>query len=310
MKNKFFVVLFSLLFLSQYLLFAQKETKSIKTTAGQIYYEVCGKGAPVLFLSGGPGAPPQSMNPIIDYISNHYKSILLHQRGTGKSENLKIDSTTINLNDYLNDVIHVLDNENIKQTYLIGHSWGAMLAMDFMTKYPEKTKGVILIGAPGATLNFMSTMNHNIISLMTKEEMDSLQTLSLQLNDETLDENSKKILFDKMSKLTLSKQFHDTSHINELLSYGNLNTDVNALMMQHLLKINWNLENELKNNTIPTIIINGRKDPIGTQTVQKLKEVIPQSLLYIIDDCGHYVWLEKPDKLKEIILSFLFECNN
>lgn len=103
----------------------------------------------------------------------------------------------------------------------------------------------------------------------------------------------------------LSKQFYDQSSVSQLLKLGSINLDVNTLMMMNLLKINWNLESQLKESKIPTVIINGSNDPIGTEPVQKLSDIMINSRLCIVNNCGHYVWLEKPNELKLIIMDFL-----
>lgn len=106
-----------------------------------------------------------------------YKCILLHQRGTGYSSNCRIDSTTMTLDSYIGDMSAVMEQEKIESTYLLGHSWGTMLALDYMSKYPEKIKGAILIGSSGYSLDFLEPMNNRIFSAMTKSEMDSLKAL-------------------------------------------------------------------------------------------------------------------------------------
>lgn len=309
MKNKpFLFILF--IFLRYNLLLGQPETKHLETNAGRIFYEVFGNGSPVMFLSGGPGAPPQSMASIIEYVSKRHQTILLHQRGTGMSENCLIDSTAITLDNYLKDILDVIKQEEIKKTFLIGHSWGALLASDFMVKYPEKIKGVILIGAPGFSLDFLPTMNAAILKRLSKEEIDSIQSYSIQLNDPSTNSSVKKELSDNMLKITASKQFFDPKLVDELLNMGALNMNVNILMIGHLIKSNWNIENEIKQISIPVIIVNGKTDPIGTDIPTKMQQNIKNSRLYLINSCGHYVWMEKPSELQKIIVNFLDQHKN
>ena len=277
----------------------------ITTDVGKIFYEVHGDGIPILFLSGGPGAPPQTLNPIIDYLKDNYKCILLHQRGTGDSYNSKIDSTTITIDRYVSDISAVAKQERIEKFYLLGHSWGAMLALDYIVKYPDKVNGAILIGSSGCSLDFLQPMNNRIFSAVTKNEMDSLQAYSVQLNNDKIENWSKNELLNKINSIIISKQFYDLSFVPELLKYGSINREVNILMMANLRNINWNLENQLKEIKISTVIINGNNDPIGIEPVQKLKEIMVGSELCVINDCGHYVWLEKPNELKSIVFNFL-----
>ncbi|MDO5665223.1 MAG: alpha/beta hydrolase [Bacteroidia bacterium] len=310
MKNKTLLSILILIILKHNLLFGQIKTEYFETNTDRVYYEVCGTGAPIIFLSGGPGAPPQSMSPMIEYASKQYKTILLHQRGTGMSKNHTIDSTTITLNNYLEDILNVINKEKIKKTFLIGHSWGAILASDFMVKYPEKLKGVILIGAPGFSLDFLPIMNNTIMERLSKEEIDSIQQYSNQLNDSSIDTLTKEELLKKMIRITNSKQFFNPTLVDDLLSLGALNMDINILMIKHLVQSNWNIENDIRQISIPVVIINGKTDPIGVNIPTKMQQTIKNSQLYLVDKCGHYVWMEKPHELKEIIMNFLFQYKN
>lgn len=74
--------------------------KQFEVLEDTLFYEVKGKGEAVLFLSGGPGGSPESLHSIIDYVSKDHNTILLHQRGTGKSSDVNIDVSTITLNQY------------------------------------------------------------------------------------------------------------------------------------------------------------------------------------------------------------------
>ena len=69
----------------------------------EIFIEEKGTGTPVVLLSGGPGLNPGYVYPIHEQLSKQFRSIILHQRGTGKTVMAKIDSTTLSLEKYIED---------------------------------------------------------------------------------------------------------------------------------------------------------------------------------------------------------------
>jgi proline iminopeptidase len=70
-----------------------------------VHYSIVGSDGPyVLILSGGPGEEIRSMQPVADELSKKYRCIMLEQRGTGRSKLSKYDSSTINLNAYIEDI--------------------------------------------------------------------------------------------------------------------------------------------------------------------------------------------------------------
>ncbi len=210
----------------------------------------------------------------------------------------------MNINQYTSDIYDILDKEEIQETYIVGHSWGAMLALDFMTKHPSRVRGLILLGASGPSLEFVQSMNNEIFSRMTSTEMDSIQSYFKQLGS-TQDSALQNELQKKVGNMTLSKQFYDPSLLPELMKSGPLNMKINNLIMVDLAKSGWNLENELKELTNPVVIINGEYDPIRKEFVLKLKDVIKNAEVHYLKECGHYVWIEKPDETLKIIDDFL-----
>ena len=100
-----------------------------------IFIEEKGTGTPVVLLSGGPGLNPFYVYPIHEQLSKHFRSIILHQRGTGKTVMAKIDSTTLSLDKYVEDLEALRTHLQAKKLILIGQSWGGMLSMEYCSRY-------------------------------------------------------------------------------------------------------------------------------------------------------------------------------
>ncbi|MGB3079084.1 MAG: alpha/beta fold hydrolase, partial [Saprospiraceae bacterium] len=50
-----------------------------------IYYRTFGSGQPLLIINGGPGMNSNGFENLARKLSEHYKTIIYDQRGTGKS---------------------------------------------------------------------------------------------------------------------------------------------------------------------------------------------------------------------------------
>ena len=87
---------------------AQQNSVDGKVTRDGIdlFYRVVGpvSGDYVLVLSGGPGEDIHSMQGIADELGKKYRCIMWEQRGTGRSKLPRYDSSTINLNAYVEDI--------------------------------------------------------------------------------------------------------------------------------------------------------------------------------------------------------------
>lgn len=112
----------------------------------ELYWEECGnpKGAPALFLHGGPGAgSAASARRFFD--PDHYRILLLDQRGAGRSTpHAALDG---NRTDALVADIEALRRERgIDHWLIFGGSWGALLALAYAQAHPDKCTGLVLRG--------------------------------------------------------------------------------------------------------------------------------------------------------------------
>ena len=97
----------------------------------------------VIVVHGGPGGDFQYLKPL-KALSSHYKVVFYDQRGTGLSP--RVDSSQLTLEQNIIDLNDVIDHySNKKPVKIIGHSWGAMLAISYLGQYPEKVSHAVAI---------------------------------------------------------------------------------------------------------------------------------------------------------------------
>lgn len=100
----------------------------------------------VLLLNGGPGATHEYFECFENFLPREgIEFIYYDQLGTGRSSNPQ-DTSFWDLARYVEEVETVrqtlkLDNQNF---YLLGHSWGGLLAMEYAVKYQQHLKGLII----------------------------------------------------------------------------------------------------------------------------------------------------------------------
>ena len=99
----------------------------------------------VVMLHGGPGADYRSMLKLKALAGDGYFVVFYDQRGTGLSQrhNKSIYSIQVMLDD-LTAVINRYRKSSNQKIFLLGHSWGAMLATAYVNAYPAAINGVIL----------------------------------------------------------------------------------------------------------------------------------------------------------------------
>jgi proline iminopeptidase len=100
----------------------------------------------LLLLNGGPGATHEYFECMESFLpAEGIELIYYDQLGCGNSDNPK-DTSMWSLPRYVEEVEQVrqalkLDSSNF---YLLGHSWGGILAMEYAQKYQQHLKGLII----------------------------------------------------------------------------------------------------------------------------------------------------------------------
>ncbi len=100
----------------------------------------------VLLLNGGPGATHEYFECFESFLPQEgIEFIYYDQLGCGLSDNPK-DTTMWNLSRFVEEVEQVRKALNLTKDnfYLLGHSWGGILAMQYALKYQDNLKGLII----------------------------------------------------------------------------------------------------------------------------------------------------------------------
>lgn len=110
----------------------------------KIYYEVYGKGQPVVLLHGGLFGSTIEMAGFIRHLQNDFQVIAISTRGHGKSE---LGKEPLTLAQRASDAMAVINAVTREKAILIGFSDGGYTAYKIGAMYPERVKKMIVIGA-------------------------------------------------------------------------------------------------------------------------------------------------------------------
>lgn len=246
-----------------------------------IFIEEKGSGTPVVLLSGGPGLNPDYVYPIHEFLSKHVRSIILHQRGTGKTIMPKIDSTTLSLEKYVEDLEALREKLQVKKLILVGQSWGGMLSMEYCSRHPDHVEKLIFVGSGSPSMNFGNYFSDNIQMRLRPEDLTEKPGL-------------KQIwagyFFDREAALT-SKAAIDFTKVSG-------QPGINKIMVaDYAAKEKLRMAN-LKKYKGQAFVIQGYQDPVGFAGYE-IKSVIPQAELLFVNKSGHFPWLEKEGTQKQ-----------
>jgi pimeloyl-ACP methyl ester carboxylesterase len=124
---------------------AQEPTTGYAPVNGlKMYYEIHGKGDPIVVLHGAFMTIPGNWTDAIAQLSKSRQVIAVEMQGHGRTADIDRDISYENLAD---DIAALLDYLKIKQADVLGYSMGGGVAMQVAIRHPEKVKKVVSISA-------------------------------------------------------------------------------------------------------------------------------------------------------------------
>lgn len=266
-----------------------QELKSFESIDGtQIFYEDMGKGETIILLSGGPGLNSDYLKELYKVLKNKYRCIILHQRGTGKSLLKEVNKETVNMSRYIEDINGLYNELGEEALTLVGHSWGGMLSFSYAANQPDKVKKIILLNTGGITENFFKWFGSNLSMRLYPEDL-KLREAQIENKRATLTAIWPGYFYSRESALktrpALDYKFYNQSGINPLTAGD-------------WVKRRDDRVEKLKSFKAPVFLITGRQDPIGESVVYEVKDILPQTDYYFIEECGHFPWLEGDKQAK------------
>jgi pimeloyl-ACP methyl ester carboxylesterase len=120
---------------------------AVVVDGGVVHYEYLGRGKPLILIHGWLGSWRYWM-PTMAELSDTYRTYALDLWGFGDTDKAR---NRYNVADYVNLVSTFMDELGIQHAPLVGHSLGALVALDMALMAPERVDRVALVSLPFAS---------------------------------------------------------------------------------------------------------------------------------------------------------------
>ncbi len=295
----YFLIFFYLLFTSC----APKAITSFGTAdpAKSIFYHQTGKGAPILFIHGGPGLSHHYFLPSVFSLQNEYHLIFYDQRNCGESL-VATDTLQMHLSSFIRDIDFVRKRMGYKKISLLGHSWGSMLAVRYAIQYPENVSNLILV-SPAA----MSSADVRETSRLINQKFEPMANIRRnELIESTAFKQGEPDALAQLYKIGFSQNMLKPEKVDSLNIYVPEDYRARNSWMKTLYSdlYDYDLYPQLKKIKLPTLILEGSGD-VGVPQSLKISNTIPGSKYILIKESGHFPFLENNSDFTTAIRNFI-----
>lgn len=271
---------------------------------GSLFYRVFGEGDPLLIINGGPGWSSRHMVPMARRLAAERRVILFDQRGTGSSVVEALDSTTITLASLVADIEALRRRLGFERWDVLGHSFGALLAVAYVAEQPAHIRSLVLSAPPGADLDFLDWYQASLTDRMSPNDRAKMAEWSQP--ERLATEPGRASL--ELIRATLPAFLFNEAAIPEMmpvLDTATWSMDVAQLVWSDLYRIGFDVKDTLRGYDGRVLVIQGRQDALGDHLAHRTAALFPNAELVMLERAAHIMWLDRPDVYFEAVQRFL-----
>ena len=232
-------------------------------------------GPRVIVLHGGPGACG-SMAQVARGLADSYRVLEPYQRGTAMT-----------VAEHVADLHEVVEaSEEGVAPALVGHSWGAMLALAYAAEHPETVGPIVMVCSGTFDLPSRQRFGANMDKRMNQEMRDRLERLKQITNP-----NER---FRALGDFTMELYSYDLATTDQEIDESE--PGANSETWDDMVRLQGEGVYPAAFAAIksPVLMLHGAADPHPGEMIRaSLAPYLPQLEYREWDRCGHYPWLEK-----------------
>jgi proline iminopeptidase len=275
-----------------------------------LYYREVGGGKAIMILHGGPDFDHSYLLPEMDRLSDSFRLLYYDQRGRGESVH-NVQPEDVTMQSEVEDMERLREYFQLESVAVLGHSWGGLLALEYAIHHPDRVSHLILMNTAPASHND-SMLSREDRRKRAADDLEILKVLSSDASYQVGDPDSVAEYYRIHFRATLRQREHLEGMIERLrLSFtkeGILKARAieDRLTAETWMSGEYNLLPKLEQLSIPTLVLHGDYDLFPTACASHIAQAIHADRFVVLQDCGHFAYLECPDQVGKEITEFLY----
>ncbi|GIH10873.1 proline iminopeptidase [Rhizocola hellebori] len=268
----------------------------------ELYVSVLGEGFPVLILHGGPGLDHHEFGEYLDPLADRYQLIFVDQRASGRSS--RPDSATWTLSRMAADVPALARAMGLPRFAVLGHSYGAFVALQYAVDFPGDTGPVVVSGGL-ASSRYLENVAVHLATFEPRELREQVAQSWERESTVATPEDFAQLMHDQLP-------FHFADPRDPRIEEYERNTS-ETVYSPEILRVfaeagygGIEVEHRLSEIARPVLVLAGRHDrtcvPEGAQAIA---DGIPGAQLVVFEDSAHMTFVEEQPLYVRIVRDFL-----
>jgi len=261
----------------------------------KLFVRRIGQGTPLIILHGLYGSGDNWLT-IARKLADHHEVILMDQRNHGHSAHADEHNYQV----LADDLLETMDDLQLNQSVILGHSMGGKAAMWFAAGHPSRIRQLIIADiGPRSYLNAESDDRHSILHRSILESMldvdfnrvKGLGDIDRQLEGRIPEKRLRQFLMKNIEKDEISG-FRWKLNLPVLLK----NLDNLSAGMEEFVA------NGVVVNQFPILFIRGENSDFILQPDREMiSRLFPEATIETIQHAGHWLHAEQPDAFLAIV---------
>jgi proline iminopeptidase len=272
----------------------------------------------VLLLHGGPGLTHELYESFDGYFPNESIEYIYYDQLGSYYSDQPTDSSLWNNERFVEEVEQVrkalgLNDSNF---YLMGQSWGGILAMEYALKYQKNLKGLIISNMMASVPEYNAYAKEVLAPQMDPVVLKQLQ--EIEKNNDFDNPKYSKLLF----------EYYYTEHIlrkplnqwpeSITRCFKHINPNVYVFMQGHSefgitgnasLK-NWDVKNRLKTLAVPTLSIGSKYDTMDPEHMKWIGKEVQNGRFLYCPNGSHLSQYDDPQHYFPGVIQFLKDVDS
>ena len=278
----------------------------VDVEGGKVWYKIFGSEknkTPLLLLHAGPGFPSDYLNPLQELASDR-PVIFYDQLGCGRS-NQPADTNLWRIERFAGEISTLRKALRLDSIHLFAHSWGTMLAAEYISTRPKGIKSIVFAGPIFSTKQHLQNVNQLKLNLPPAIR----DTLLLHERKGTIYSPAFQKAYQEFANLYWCRIFPYPKDIEKSMSYPSSGV-FKTMWGDYEFYCPGNLKDfertsVLQEIEVPTLFTCGRYDVITPENTEGYARQVRNAEFVVFGKSAHMPMNEEPDAYIKSMRNFL-----